>query len=257
MRLAGKVAIVTGAASGIGRESAVLFAQEGAKVVVADIDNAGGQETVAVAKSRGSEAVFVRTDVSVASDVENLVRTSVARFGKIDILFNIVGIHMSLAGEKIEDITESAWEHMFAVNARSVFLTAKYAVPEMKKTGGGVILNTATDMLIRPLPLSCAYIASKGAVVALTRAMAIELAPYHIRVNCISPGATDTPTLFAAGVIPPGMSREEGLKDRSKTIPLGRINKPIEIAYAAVYLVSDESSTVTGVNLNVDGGRGI
>jgi 3-oxoacyl-[acyl-carrier protein] reductase len=257
MRLAGKVAIITGAASGIGHESAILFAQEGAKTVVADIDDTGSGETVALVESKGGEAIAVHTDVSVSQDVDNLVKTTLAKFGKVDILFNIVGIHLGHVGEKIEDATESSWEQIFAANAKSVFLTSKKIVPEMKKAGGGVILNTSTDILTRPIPFSCVYIASKGAVVAFSRAMAVELAPDHIRVNCISPGATDTPTLFAAGVIPEGMGKEEAMEERAKTIPMGRINTPREIAYAALYLVSDESATVTGVNLNIDGGRAI
>ncbi|MFC1910865.1 SDR family NAD(P)-dependent oxidoreductase [Chloroflexota bacterium] len=257
MRLAGKVAIITGASSGIGRESSVMFAREGARIVVADIDDVGGHETVAQVKFEGSDAIFIHTNVAVASQVENMISTTISKFGRIDILFNIVGVHLGKVGEKIEDNSEAHWDEIFAVNTKSVFLAAKYAIPEMKKAGGGVILNTSTDILDRPIPYNSVYIGSKGAVVALTRAMAVELASSHIRVNSISPGATDTPTLFSAGIIPEGLSRQDALAERGKTIPMGRINTTREIAYAAIYLVSDEAATVTGVDIRIDGGRAI
>jgi 3-oxoacyl-[acyl-carrier protein] reductase len=257
MRLSGKVAIITGAGSGIGRESALLFAKEGAKVIVADVNSRNSEETVSIVKSFGGEATALSVDVSVSSDVENMIGTSLNIFGKIDILYNNAGIHLSLGGVKVEDINESSWERIFAVNVKGAFLTVRQVVPIMKKMGGGVILNTSSDVAIRPIPYSSAYIASKGAIISFSKCMAIELAEYNIRVNCISPGATETPTLFSGGTIPVGLSREEALKNRGSTIPLGRVNKPIDVAYAALYLVSDESSTLTGVNLNVDGGRGI
>ncbi len=247
MRLANKVAIITGAGSGIGRASAYLFAKEGAKLVVADINDAGGKETVANIKADGGEAIFVHTDVSVASELENLVKAAKNKFGKIDILFNNAGI--GLAGSPIENIEESWWDRIYAVNVKSIFLGVKYAMPEMKKTGGGVIINTASMGAIRPRANGSAYTSSKGAVIALTKALALELAPHNIRVNCINP----TMTLTAATKDFP----EEFKKASISTIPLGRWAKPEEIAYAALYLASDESSYLTGTSIDVDGGRGI
>ncbi|MFC1902198.1 SDR family NAD(P)-dependent oxidoreductase [Chloroflexota bacterium] len=257
MRLAGKVAIVTGVASGIGRASAILFAKEGARVVAADIADTAGIETVDIINSSVGEAVFVHTDVSLASEVSNLIKASIDNFGKIDILFNNAGIYFGF--HKLEDIDESSWERLLAVNAKSIFLAAKYAVPEMKRAGGGVIINTASTAGFKPVSRSSAYAASKGAVIALTKALAIELAEYNIRVNCISPDATDTAMI----ALPPpsvgqdGASRDKVIEELAKDTPLGRINKPDDIACAALYLASDESSMLTGVNINIDGGRGI
>ena len=247
MRLTNKVAIITGSASGIGRASAYLFASEGAKVVIADVSDADGEEAVATIKSSGGEAIFVHTDVSVASEVERLVKAARDKFGKIDILFNNAGIPMLAP---LEDIEESLWDHIYAVNVKSVFLGAKYAVPEMKKVGGGVIINTASVAGVRPRLNVSAYSSSKGAVIALTRALAIELARDNIRVNSISPVWTKMT----------GMT--EGFSEKMEerilsTIPLGRFNEPEDMAYAALYLASDESSMVTGININIDGGRGI
>jgi 3-oxoacyl-[acyl-carrier protein] reductase len=247
VRLANKVAIITGAGAGIGRASAYLFAKEGARLVVADIDDACGEETVANIKTDGREAIFVHTDVSLASDVEHLVKTTKDKFGKIDILFNNAGISHDHGA--IESIEEALWDYIYAVNVKSIFLSAKYVVPEMKKAGGGVIVNAASIAGIRPRPNMAAYTSSKGAVITLTKSLAIELAPYNIRVNCICPVATDTQ--------PIRQLPEELRKVAISSIPLGRLGKPEEIAYAALYLASDESSMTTGINLNVDGGRDI
>jgi NAD(P)-dependent dehydrogenase (short-subunit alcohol dehydrogenase family) len=243
MRLADKVAVITGAGSGIGRASAYLFAKEGAKVVVVDINDAGGKETVAAIEANGGEAIFVHTDVSVASEVKHLVKVTMDRFGKIDILFNNAGILIEPA--TVETTDESLWDRTYAVNVKGIFLGAKYAVPEMKKAGGGVIINTASDSGVSPLPRASAYASSKGAVITLTKALAVELAPDNIRVNCISPTRTETAMA----------SSEERKKLMESLIPLGRSAKPEEIAYAALYLASDESSMLAGINLNVDGGR--
>ena len=247
MRLAHKVAIITGAGSGIGRASAYLFAKEGAKLAVADIDDAGGEETVATIKADGGEAIFVHTDVSIASEVEHLIEVTKNQFGKIDILFNNAGIFMKRA--PVESIEESLWDRIHAVNVKSIFLATKYVVPEMKKAGGGVIINTASMLAVRPLKDFCAYASSKGAAITLTRALALELAPDNIRVNCINPALTETPIIQTHS--------EEQKKAIASAIPLGRINKPEDIAYAALYLASGESSMLTGTSINVDGGRGI
>lgn len=247
MRLANKVAIITGAGSGIGRATAYLFAQEGAKLVVADINDEGGEETAAKINETGFEAIFLHTDVSVAADVENLAKASKDKFGKIDILFNNAGITMTRA--PVETIEESAWDHIYAINVKSVFLTAKYIVPEMKRAGNGVIINNASIGAIRPRMHTTAYASTKSAVIMLTKTLALELAPYNIRVNCINPVSTETPMTANFS--------EEHIKASISTIPLGRRAKPEDIAYAALYLASDESSMITGTGLNVDGGRSI
>ena len=253
MRLAGRVAIITGAGSGIGRASAILFAQEGAKIVVADINDAGGEETVTAIKSGGGEAIFVHTDVTVASDASNLGKVTKDKFGKIDILFNNAGIpQQTMSFEKVD---EALWDLVFATNVKSIFLTAKSIVPAMKESGGGVIINLASISGVRPRPGNLAYATSKAAVIHLTKALALEVAPFKIRVNCINPVGTVTPMLgkfFAEGI-----SLEEGKKATINTIPLGRLSMPEDVAYAALYLASDESAMLTGTSIDVDGGRGI
>jgi len=225
-----------------------LFAKEGARVVVADIVDVNGEETVANIKTSGGDAIFAHTDVSLAAEVENLIKVTINTFGKIDILFNNAGIDHKLT--RIEDIDESLWDRIYAVNVRGIFLAVKYAVPHMKKAGGGVIINTASMSGIRPRTNMSAYTSSKGAVITLTKSLAIELAPSNIRVNCINPVGTDTPLLRRS-------LDEEGLKAMISTIPLGRLAKPEDIAYAALYLACDESSMLSGTCINVDGGRGI
>jgi len=253
MRLANKVTIITGAGSGIGRTSAILFAKEGAKIVVADINDAGGRETVAAIKSSGGEAIAVHTDVTVASEVENLGRITKDKFGTVDILFNNAGIPQQTMS--FENVTDTLWDRIFATNVKSIFLTAKSIVPMMKAAGGGVIINLASVSGIRPRPGNIAYSTSKAAVILLTKALALEVAPFKIRVNCINPVGTDTPMLgkfFAEGV-----SLEEGKKATIGTIPLGRLSMPEDVANAALFLASEESSMLTGAGIDVDGGRGI
>jgi len=245
MRLASKVAIITGAGSGLGRGSAILFAKEGAKVVVADINDAGGEETVRVIKSGGGEAIFVHTDVSKASDAENLIKVTKDKFGKIDILFNNAGVPQR--SMPIANLDESLWDRIYAINVKSVFLTAKYAAPVMKEAQGGVIINLASISGVRPRPGSLAYASSKAAVIHLTKALALELASDNIRVNVINPVAADTPMLeqfFAEGADP-----VENKRLTIDTIPLGRLTKPEDVAYAALYLASDESAMLTGSSL--------
>lgn len=250
MRLANKVAIITGASSGIGRASAYLFAREGAKVAVADINDPSGEETVAAIKADGDEAIFVHTDVSKASEVERLVKATKEKFGRIDIFFNNAGTIEGL--DVCEAMGEDAWDKVYAVDVKSIFFSVKYAVPEMRKTGGGVIINTASNSVNNPTPGMCCYISAKGAVIALTKVLAVELAQDNIRVNCVSPSLTDT-----------GITRslsadwDEWLNRMVSRFPLGRLIKPEEIAYSALYLASDEASMTTGINLIVDGGSGI
>ena len=248
MRLANKVAIITAAGSGIGRASACLFAKEGAKIAVADVDDAAGEETVSTIKADGGDAVFVHTDVSKAVEIEHLVNVAKQEFGKVDIFFNIVGIAGGRAG--CDAIDEAVWDRVYATNVKSIMFSVKYAAPEMRRLGGGVFVNTAANLVAKPLPGFAAYMSSKGAIIALTKALAVELAPENIRVNCVSPSLTDT----AAGR---GAWPAEVKKKLEDNIPLGRrMIKPEEIAYTALYLACDESSMTTGINIVVDGGSG-
>jgi 3-oxoacyl-[acyl-carrier protein] reductase len=252
MRLSNKVAMITGSGSGIGRASAILFSKEGAKITIADIDEKGGQQTVDIIKQKKGDAIFIHTDVSKANDVERMMKITLEQYGKLDILFNNAGIGMPFM--PIEDVKEDFWDRIMEINVKGIFLGCKYAVPFMKRQGGGVIINTASISGVRPRPGLSAYSASKGAAILLTKALAIELAPFKIRVNCINPVVVDTPFLeknISASQL------EEAKKAMLSTIPLGRLGQPEDIARGALYLASDESSMVTGLSLNVDGGRGI
>ena len=253
MRLDHKVAVITGAGSGIGRASAIIFAKEGAKIVVADINDAGGEETVASIKSNGGEAVFIHTDVSKGSDVQKLVEKTVQKFGKIDILFNVAGTPMG--NIQIEKLDEATWDRIYAVNVKSVFLTMKYAIPVMRKSGGGSILNLASMGGVRPLKGTNCYASSKAAVIHLSKAVALEVTQDNIRVNYINPAAVDTPML--PQFRPEGMDLNEFYKGAKGSMPLGRIAQPEDVAYAALYLASEEASLITGTGIEVNGGRGI
>ena len=253
MRLANKVAVITGAGSGMGRASAILFAKEGAKVVVADINDSGGEETVSMIKSGGGEAIFVHTDVSRADEVKQLIKKTIDTFGKLDILFNNAGVPQKPTS--IYALEEADWDKIYGVNVKGIFLGAKYAVPEMRKRGGGVIINTASVAAIAIRTHQAAYVSSKGAAIALTKTLALELARYNIRVNCITPAGADTPMLNA--FMPEGMDLEKARKGVIEGIPLGRLVQPEDVAHAALFLASDEASMVSGVTLGVDGARGL
>ena len=244
-RLENKVAIITGSAAGMGREMAVLFASEGAKVVVADIATEGGEETVSLIKENGGETVFIKVYVSKTEDIVNMVKTTVDNYGKLDILCNNAG--MATKEGLIAELTEETWDRVIDNNLKSVFLSTKYAIPEMIKGGGGAIVNIASMGGIIAFPGGPAYSTSKAGVIMLTKTTAIEYADQNIRVNCISPGSIETDMLkFFRG------SYEEALK--TTRIPMPRLGKPEEIAQATLFLVSDESSYVTGTVLPVDGG---
>lgn len=250
--LEGKVALVTGAGSGIGRAIAILFAKEGAKVFVVCIDPLHGHETVEAIRENGGMAEFISADMTRSSDVEHAIRKTINIYARLDILVNNAGITQRFM--PIEEIDEGLWEKIMAVNLKSIFLACKHAIPIMKKQHGGVIINTASISGVRPRPNISAYVTSKGGVILLTKALAIELAPYNIRANCISPVASDTPMLRASIG---DENFEEVKKAIIATIPLGRIGKPEDMAHAALYLASNNASFVTGVNLEIDGGRGI
>jgi 3-oxoacyl-[acyl-carrier protein] reductase len=257
MKLSNKVALITGAGSGFGRASAVLFAKEGARISVVDIDEKTGQETISLMKPKGEAAIFIRADVSKADDVEKMIKTTIETFGKLDILFNNAGIPMSFT--PVENMKEELWDRIQDVNVKSIFLATKYALPYMKQQGGGVIINTASISGIRPRPGLSAYSTSKAAAIMLTKALAIELATSKIRVNCINPVAAETPMLpkFMSDQPLSAEKFAEGRKRFIDTVPLGRLAQPEDVAYAALFLASDEASLITGVSFDVDGGRGI
>jgi len=257
MKLANKIALITGAGSGFGRASATLFAREGAKISVVDLDEKTGQETVSLIKQKSGEAIFIRADVSKSSDVEQMIKKTVDTYGRLDILFNNAGIPMSFT--PVENVKEELWDRIQAVNVKSIFLGAKYALPYLKKQGGGVIINTASISGVRPRPGLIAYSASKAAAIMLTKALAIEFAPFKIRVNGLNPVAAETPMLgkFMTPEGAKGEQLEEGRKRFISTVPLGRLATPEDVANAALFLASDEASIITGANLEVDGGLGI
>jgi NAD(P)-dependent dehydrogenase (short-subunit alcohol dehydrogenase family) len=250
MRLQNKVAIITGAGSGQGRAAALIFSREGAKIVVSDWKPEPGNETVTLVKQAGGEAIFIRTDVSESADVQNLVRTTVSTYGRIDVLYNNAGVGFSspLSMADVIDTPEADWDRVIAINLRSMYLTAKYGIPEMIKSGGGSIINTASIAALIGSEAAHAYTAAKGGMVALSRALAVEFGPKNIRVNCICPGAIDTPMI--APVIDPLKKTGQPFM----TSPIRRLGTPEDIANCALYLASDESSFVTGATLVVDGG---
>jgi len=252
MDLEGKVAIITGAASGIGRATAVLFAKEGAKVVVSDINDFGGNETVKMIKKDGKQAIFVHADVSKETDVKNMVKTAKESFGKIDILINNAG---NVLVKPIAETTEQDFEKVVNTNYKSVFFCTKHVLPYMKK--GSTIVNVSSISGHVGQINHAVYGGTKGAIIALTRALAWELAPLGIRVNSISPGSVETPMLLGDVEIEAkrlGVSMDKIRKERSDIGALHRWADPKEIADAILYLASDKSSYVTGTDLLVDAG---
>ena len=246
--LAGKVALITGAAAGIGRAAAILFAREGATVAITDINPAGQDVAEDVVRS-GSQAIFEHADVTRAADCQRVVERTLRELGTIDIIFNNAGI---MRRASVVELTEAEWDRVMAVNVKSIFLMSRQVVPIMVKAGGGSIINTASGWGLAGGPRAAAYCASKGAVVLLTKAMAVDHGPQKIRVNCICPGDTDTSML--RNEAQQLGSREDVFLAESARRPLGRIGRPEEIARAALYLAGDASSFVTGTALVVDGG---
>jgi NAD(P)-dependent dehydrogenase (short-subunit alcohol dehydrogenase family) len=246
-RVEGKVALVTGGASGIGRATALTFAREGAKLVIADMNEDGGQQTVHLITEKGGEAVFVRTDVSQAVAVQALISQAVATYGRLDCAHNNAGIPgggRALTAEHAED----TWHQVIAVNLTGVWLCMKYEIPHMLQQGSGAIVNTASAWGVVGAPGASAYVASKHGVVGLTKTAALEYAHQGIRVNCVCPGVIHTP-MTARGLSDPAL--------RARIIasePIGRVGTPEEIAEAVVWLCSDAASFVTGHTMSVDGG---
>ncbi|PYN08692.1 MAG: short chain dehydrogenase [Candidatus Rokuibacteriota bacterium] len=251
MRLKDKVAIITGAGSGIGAATAVAMAAEGARVVVADVNEAGAKTTVQKIEGAGGHAVAMTADVTRAADNQALVERAVAAWGRLDIYFANAGVPQWKTD--VEEVDEKTFDTIFDVNVKGVYLGAKYALPVMKRARRGVFLITASTAALRPRPGGQIYAASKGAVVTLAKALALEVAPHGVRVVAICPVATHTPML------PTFMGKQqvddEGLKRYEATVPLGRLNQPDDIAHAAIFLASDDAAMITGSTLEVDGGR--
>ncbi|MCG8558392.1 MAG: SDR family oxidoreductase [Hyphomicrobiales bacterium] len=247
MKLKGKAAVVTGAASGFGRAIAEHFVREGARVVVADLNGEGAE---AVCNEIGESAVPLRADVTARADAEAMVATAKEAFGRLDIMVNNAGY--THTNQPLTDVDEETFDRVYAVNVKAIYLAALAAVPMMRSQGGGVILNTASTAGLRPRPGLTWYNGSKGAAITLTKSMAVELAPDKIRVNAICP------VIGVTGMLEQFMGVSDTPEARAKfiaTIPLGRMSEPDDIAAAAVYLASDEAAMVTGVALEVDGGR--
>jgi 3-oxoacyl-[acyl-carrier protein] reductase len=249
MRLAGKIAIVTGAASGFGKGIATRFVEEGAHVLLADIDAAAGKAVAGGLASAGA-AAFCRADVSRDADMKALVQAALDRFGGLDIFVNNAGI--THRRQPMLEVDEATFDRIFAVNVKSIYLSARYAVPALRTRGGGVMVNIASTAGVRPRPGLTWYNGSKGAVITLTKSMAVELAPDRIRVCAVNP------VLGESGMTAMFMGEPDTPENRKKfeaTIPLGRFSTPRDVANAELYLASDEAGLLTGVCLEVDGGR--
>ena len=247
MKLKGKVIIITGAKSGIGLATAIRFASEGVKVVVADIK--GAHQEVSEITGREAEALFVQVDVSNGSQVAALIEKTLAAFGRLDVLVNNAGIELT---KKVTETTEAEWEHLMNVNLKGVFLCSKAAIPVMQRNGGGVIVNVASELGLVGGSEIAAYSASKGGVVQLTKAMAIDHAGDGIRVNCVAPGPVSTPLLEA--IIENSSNPEQERQSIVGKTLLKRLARPEEIANVIVFMASDESSYMTGSVVVVDGG---
>jgi NAD(P)-dependent dehydrogenase (short-subunit alcohol dehydrogenase family) len=249
MRLADKVAIITGAGSGMGRVAAEMFAAEGAKVVAAEYDEQAGSETVDLITGVGGDAVFVRTDVSNETDAAAMVAAAMDRYGRVDVLYNNAGI-MPEADHSVVDTEVAVWDQVMAVNLRGVFLGCKYAIPRMVEQGSGSVINISSFVAL----LGCtvpqdAYTASKGAVLSLTRSLAVQFGPKGVRANAICPGPIETPLLMD------WLVKDEAAKQlRLARNPTGRFGTPQEIVNVAIYLASDESRWTNGAHFVIDGG---
>ncbi|MFQ5401197.1 MAG: glucose 1-dehydrogenase [Anaerolineae bacterium] len=248
MRLENKVALITGAGSGIGRESATLFAQEGAKIVVVDINDDAGQETVRMIEAAGGQAIYVHADVSKAADCEKMVQAAETRFGKLHVLFNNAGISHAKDDDAV-NTSEDVWDLTMAINVKGVYLGCKYGIPALRRAGGGSIINTASFVAVLGAATpQLAYTASKGAVLSMTRELATIHARENIRVNALCPGPLRTELLMKY------LNTEEKRQRRLVHIPMGRFGEATEMAKAALFLASDESSFTTGATFLADGG---
>ncbi len=239
-KLEGKVTLITGAGSGIGRATAVLFAQQGAKIAVADYVAEGGEETVSWIKDSGGEAIFIEGDVRKSADVQRMIKSTVDKFGRLDILHNNAGVNAICF---LAEVAEEEWDRVLDTNLKGTFLGTRYALPVMLEQGGGVIINTASIMGFNAQANVSPYCVSKAAIIMLTKATSAEYAKQNIRANCICPGFIDTPMT----------QLWESVVDIEKTPP-GKYGQPEDVANAALYLASDDAGYVTGSAMIVDGG---
>lgn len=252
MRLAGKVALITGAGVGIGRETARLFAKEGASVAVVDRNETTGQETAALIGQEGGQAVFIKADVSKSDEVQKMFQECMKAFGRLNILFNNAGI---VAQGTVEQSSEAEWDEQIATTLTSVFLGCKYGIPLLREQGGGVIINMSSVAGVMGLTNRAIYSAAKGGVAALTRAIALDHAPDKIRAVYLTPATIETPSLLdRINSSPDPVAARKAFEARQ---PIGRIGTTDDVAYAALYLASDEASFLTGCSLAVDGGMAV
>ena len=254
MRFKDKVVVVTGAGSGIGRACAESFAAEGARVVVVDINQAAADAVVAQIKAANGQAIALIADVSKAADTKHIAQEAVARFGGIDCLVNNAGIQTY---GTVVDTDEETWDRTMNINLKGVFLVSKYCIPEIARRGGGAVVNMGSVQGVRTQRNVAAYTATKGAILALTRTMALDHAPQNIRVNAVAPGSVDTPMLRWAAELFEPEDPTAAIEQWMASHPLGRVARADEIAQAVMFLASDQSSFVTGATLFVDGGLSI
>ena len=249
-----KVVIVSGGARGIGEAAVLAFAREGYRVALADLDREAGERVKRNSASLPGEVTFVRADVSSSQDVREVVATTVSAFGGVDIVFNNAGIQPPESYKTAEDLDEEVWDRVMNVNAKSCFLFSKYAIPEMRKRGGGVIINNASVQGLQSQKLVPAYAASKGAVLSLTRNLSLDYAEDNIRVVAICPGSVDTPMLRATAALAAPHAPDSALSEWGRRHPLGRIARPEEIAEVVLFLASEKASFITGEYVCIDGG---
>ena len=250
MRLEGKVAVITGGSFGIGRATAILFAREGAKVVVGNRNVAAGEDTVARMREAGGDARFVRTDATVAADVERLVETALSAYGKLDCLFNNAGINLS---GSVEEVTEEDWQRCIDTNLKSVFLGSKYAVPHLIRNGGGTIINNSSNAGLIGRPNDPVYCASKHGIIGLTKSMALRHGPQNVRVNAVCPGPIES-NMMVEGREAMGSAAAFDRMAASQTA-LKRIAPAEEVAELVCFLASDAAQNITGAAIPIDGGK--